>query len=716
MDFVRDLDACALGHRGVLLDFGDPSTSSFLYPGSLAHGDSEVVEHEGATWLRVRSRTLTASFTWPPGEPSDQNAYVEGRVRGLTARAVAIALDGRPIGSWTLARSEARIALARAATPVTLGSGGHELTMRFVGGPRAGDEPLAELDWVHVGTGEQGEPYAAPTRTDVVRQATAGSRSMPALSLRAPGFVRCSGWVPASATLEASLSTTGGGEAHVEARLLRDRRAPLVLGAARASASVTGWSPWVVPITGLDSPGGLASIELAVTSATKGTRLLVGDPRLVATGAGPIERPPPVRGVVLVVLGSTSAKSLAPWGGPLAAPELTRLAASGTTFLGNRAPTSLASAVVASMLTGLGARAHGVDDPGARLPRAPVTVQDACRQSGAATAMFTANPTTGGAFGFDRGWDTFVAHDPLETVPATRVFDDAAAWIDAHKGERFFVVVHARGGHPPWDVSPEEERALQPEGYLGLVEASRAAEILAKAHRHPGRFKDDDRVRAWALYDRAVEAHDEALGRLVQALATAGRREDTAIIVTADVAAAETPPVPFVDSDALEEPVLATPLVVRWPRAPWLGGRRVEGPTSSVDIARTVLASLQLEPPAAFQGVDLGRVASGAWDAWQRPLAATRGDRFTVRWGPLVLVGAGNRELRMCDLALDPTCVADVRATSPIALEPLHRRTLDLLTRGAVPAPARESAVFDEHTTEALVRWGELPDPTPEDR
>jgi arylsulfatase A-like enzyme len=330
--------------------------------------------------------------------------------------------------------------------------------------------------------------------------------------------------------------------------------------------------------------------------------------------------------------------------------------------------------------------------------------------------MFTANPTTGAAFGFDRGWDTFVAHDPLEGVPASRVFDDAAAWIEAHKSERFFVVVHARGGHPPWDVSPEEERAMQPEGYLGILEASRAAEILAKAHRHAGRFKDDDRVRAWALYDRAVELHDEALGRLDQALATAGRREDTAIIVTADVAAVEAPPVPFVDTDALEESLLATPLVVSWPRAPWLGGRRVEAPTSSVDIARTVLASLQLEPPAAFQGVDLGRVARGAWDALQRPLAATRGEHFAVRWGRLVLVGSGNRELRMCDLSLDPTCVADVRATSPLALEPLHRKTLDLLARAPAAPPTRESAVFDEHTTEALVRWGDLPDRTPEDR
>jgi arylsulfatase A-like enzyme len=358
------------------------------------------------------------------------------------------------------------------------------------------------------------------------------------------------------------------------------------------------------------------------------------------------------------------------------------------------------------MLTGLPPRAHGVDDPDAQLPRAPTTVQEACRQGGAATAMFTANPTTGAAFGFDRGWDTFVAHAPQEEVPALRVFDDAAAWIDQHKGERFFVVVHARGGHPPWDVTPEELKTMPPAGYLGIIEPHRAAEALAKARRHPARFKDDDRVRAWALYDRAVDAHDQALGRLAASLAGAGRDTDTAVIVTADVAATDGSPVPFVDSDALDEPLLATPLVVRWPQAGALAGQRIEAPTSAIDLARTILEALRLAPPAAFQGVDLARIARGAVAQRERPLTATRGERFAVRWGPFVLLGAGAREARMCDLSLDPTCVADVRATSPLALEPLHRWAIEALKPAGSGRATRQPALLDERTAEALVRWG----------
>jgi hypothetical protein len=712
VDVARDLDGCTLGHRGVLLDFGDPSTRASLHPGSLARTDDEVVEHEGATWLRVRSRVLTVSFYWPAvaGNDADASGFVEARVRGLVAHGVSVLVDGRPAGTWALGRGETRIVTARPSFPLTLAPGGHELALHFVGGARTTDEPLAEIDWAHVGTGEPGEPYAAPTHREAAIDATVGGRSLRSVSLRAPGFVHCSGWIPANATLEASLATAGSGSADVQALLVRDRRSPIVLGTAHVEGEPADWAPWSVPVTGLDGDGALASIELAVVRATPGTRVLLGSPRVVAAGVPKPAAPRAVRGVVLVVLGSTSAKALAPWGGPHAVPELARIASEGTLFAANRASSSLANAVVASMLTGLPARSHGLEDPGARLPDGVVTVEEACRQGTIPTAMFTANPTTSSAFGFDRGWDTFVAHDPLDGAPATQVFDEAAAWIEAHKADRFFVVVHARGGHPPWDAGPEDLKAMPPDGYLGIIDPHRAAEALAKVRKHPARFKDDDRVRAWALYDHAVDAHDEALGRFAAAMRNAGRMDDTALIVTGDVAASEAPSVPFGDSDALDEPLLATPLAIRWPPASGLGGRRVDAPSTPVDLARTVLDVLGLAPPTAFEGIDLAGLAQGIEAADERPLAATRAARFSVRWGPYVLLGLREHETRVCDLSLDPTCIADVRATSPLALEPIQRFAVDTLAHKPALAHPRAPATLDPHTMAALVRWGHVED------
>jgi arylsulfatase A-like enzyme len=247
---------------------------------------------------------------------------------------------------------------------------------------------------------------------------------------------------------------------------------------------------------------------------------------------------------------------------------------------------------------------------------------------------------------------------------------------------------------------------MLPEGYLGMVEPQRAAEALAKARKHPGRFKEDDRARAWALYDRSIETHDAALGRLLGVLKSAGRDDDTAVIVTGDVAPSEAPPVPFGDTETLDEPLLATPLVIRWPRSPAPAGTRVDAPSSPVDLARTMVRALGLAPPAAFEGVDLADVAGGALVPAERALLATRAGRFSVRWSSYVLVGARDRELRMCDLALDPACIADVRATSPLALEAVHRWAVDALEPLVPPPYARVPAMYDEHTTAALIRWG----------
>jgi hypothetical protein len=359
------------------------------------------------------------------------------------------------------------------------------------------------------------------------------------------------------------------------------------------------------------------------------------------------------------------------------------------------------------MLTGLPARALGLDDPDARLPRAPTTVEEVCRQGGVATAMFTANPTTGTAFGFDRGWDTFSVHDPLESVGVSAVFDDAATWITGHASGRFLVVVHARGAHPPWEATSEEMKTMPPDGYLGMLEPARAAESLTKAKKHAGRFKDDDRARAWALFDHAIDQHDAALGKLMAALRAAGRGDDTAVIVTSDVAPTEGPPVPFVDVDTLDEPLLATPLVIRWPAGGALAGKRVDAPSSPVDLAKTMLGALGLSPlPQGLQGEDLAQIARGALVPAVRPLAATRGGRFAVRWGQYVLAGVHDREQRLCDLSLDAACVADVRTTAPLALEPIHRWALSALGGARTPAYPREPAALDEHTLAALVRWG----------
>ena len=425
---------------------------------------------------------------------------------------------------------------------------------------------------------------------------------------------------------------------------------------------------------------------------------------------------PAARGVVLVVMGELSPRAIEPYGGRLPMPELAALARAGVTFDAHRATTTVPAGALASMITGLSPRAHGVVDADAALPVGVTTLADAVRQAGVLAAMFTANPTTGPAFGFPRGWDTFVAKTPLDEGPSTSVFDQAAGWIDAHKADRFLVVVHARGGHPPWDASPDELKSLAPTDYAGGIDPKHAAELLSKARKVPPqiRLNDDDRARAWALYGLAVRAHDAALGRLMAALRAAGREEDTLVIVAGDASVDELAHVPFADGDSLDEGTLAVPLVVRAARASVdpaeasaLDGRRVPSPTSSVDVAPTILDALGLTPPASFSGVDLWTVATGHGATDGRPELAVLGRRFELRWGSFVLAGvrsaSADRETKLCDLTLESACVSDVRGAFPLALEALHRRTFDRL---AAPERPRVAATLDAHGAASLKAWG----------
>jgi len=56
LDIARDLDACTLGHRGVLLDFGDPSMRASLHPGSLGRADVLILDDWGLEPLDAAAR------------------------------------------------------------------------------------------------------------------------------------------------------------------------------------------------------------------------------------------------------------------------------------------------------------------------------------------------------------------------------------------------------------------------------------------------------------------------------------------------------------------------------------------------------------------------------------------------------------------------------------------------------------------------------------
>lgn len=703
LDFFKEDPSCSIGHRGSLIDFGSTSIRRVRVRGARdAHVEAKPIEHGGASWLRISAREVTVPFPAPMdgvGAAEGKPLAVSIRIQGGVARSASLYVNGKPVGSVKLAKGEISVVTLK-ANGIILKPSENEFSLRFNGLGR-GSDVAADVDWVRVGPYDDDSPYAAPTRNDVIDTVRVRNDPKQALSLRAPGFVRCSAFLPEGATLTASLGLFGGAEADAEVRLVRDREASVVLATTHL-VNDQPWRPISVPLPGKAS---FAEVQLVVTRASKGARVAFADAHVVGATDSSADVPP-MRGaksVVVVVLGSVVPKQISTYGGTVEMPELGALATTGVVFDAHRATSNLSIATLASLLTGVDVDVHGVTDSLTKLPSGATTLADCAREGGVQTAFFTGNPWTGATFGFSRGWGTFQATDPTDPGDGTKIFDDAAGWITEHRDGRFLVVVHARGGHPPWEASREELKEMLPAGYAGVIEGRHAGEILSRVRSaRDTRFTDADKVRMWALHSLGLKQADAGLGRLIATLRSLKRDEDTAILVTSDVSPDASARVPFGEGDAPTEPSLESILMIRPPPGNLQDPIRTKVASSTIDVPTTVLAALGLAPPASFQGVDLFRVGRASMRA-PRVRYARAHDQYSLGWGSLVLQGRQRSVTRFCDLALEATCAIDVREAYPIAFS---RMLAAVEERDALKRFPREGADPDATVQNALRLWG----------
>jgi hypothetical protein len=703
LPLVGELQRSEIIHRGVLIDLGSPGshgmTGTWVFGADPSFAETE---HDGATWARILGRNVTLHFVQDQPAP----LFVSLRARGSVSRSVAVLLDGRPIGTLPLARAQIRI-VSTHATSGPVAAGVHSLVLRFSGATRAQSDPLAELDWVRLGEVEEDvTTYAPPTLRELVTDAALGGVPHRSIALRAPSTVRLTTFIAREAHLETAVGFEGVGEADLEISIGRDGEPKATL----RSLHVTGgerakWASLDLP---LDSfAGKIATIELAAKTGTAGGRVLFGDPVIAVRREAAPAAPAARLAVVVALAGVDRSRLSSP-----SYPTLSELERTLTSFELHRAPTTVTAGVMATLITGLSPRAHALEDPGARLSDSLTTIAVAARDGSVQTAMFTGCPTTFEAFGFARGWDKYASYSPVGGAAAVAPITDATLWLADHTklpDARALVVIHARGGHPPWDVTPLEASKLPPLDYSGSMEPRRSAEVIARARVKHSRFRltENDRVRMWAIYEQAVAGQDRALGGLIDSLRRSGLWDKSLFVVTGDVALGADGHPPFGEAEELAESELHLPLWVHFPGAE-LGGSKVATPTEVPDVARAVLDALKLTVPDGFEGHDLFAIAAGAAFPRGRPLWATLGPAYSTRWGDLVLMGASGRVPFLCDLSVDPSCDADRLEKMPRTARALFRAAYDAEAAASkMRRHAREPATIDADTAAALQVWGQ---------
>lgn len=397
--------------------------------------------------------------------------------------------------------------------------------------------------------------------------------------------------------------------------------------------------------------------------------------------------------VLLVSIDTLRADRLGSYGYLLArTPVLDRLAREGVRGADVAATAPITLPSHSSIMTGLLPPAHGVRDNGSyALGPSAVTLAERLRDAGFTTHAFVSAIVLARRYGLDQGFETYDddlwSEDApklflIRDRPARRTADRVLAWLDGWNREGrkkpFFTWVHFFDPHQPWE--PEaQDRALCATGY-----------------------------------DAEIAGVDRALGRILDRLREDRLLDDTLVVVTADHGESLGEHGEKTHAVFVYDATIRVPLFLRFPSL-FPAGRVYTGPVSSVDLVPTILASLELPPPASTDGLNLlaalrGEAPPPARAQYSESLLSEVGfgmaPLFAVRSGGFKYIRAPRPELY--DLGKDPKELENLfeperrRAT---ILDDALEELADASRRRAVAASA---SPMSKETMEALRSLGYL--------
>jgi hypothetical protein len=648
---------------------------------------------------------------------SEPRADLEIRVRAKagTSSQLSASVDQNRLGSLRV-KGETFQTLGFPKLKAPLAVGRHQLALRWSGRSSSDARPLGMIEWIHwADPGQRVLEYRPPRQRSLRDDMVLGNEPRRSIVLETPGSLSCPVLLTRDATLTLGIGYHGDGTGVARVLARRDGAAPLILAERRVSgAAGETWTDLSLNLQPLGHQ--LVQLELEATTDKGAGRIAFSEPHLVTPASA--EALPRAKLVVLVVASGLHRELLPPFEGTRRLRHITELAEASARFPDYRVPTTIVGGVMATLLSGLPPRAHALESAKSRLPRQILTLGDRIREASGESAFFTGVPNTRQAFGFDRGWNHFEEFSPVSDIAASAPLERAKAWLERVLARdpqvARLLIVHIRGGHPPWDLSRDEVSELEPREYTGLLEARRGGIILSSIRNHARpalrRLQPPDWVRLKAMQLAALQKQDAALGALIELLERERLWNDTLFAFAGDVTMGDPPEAPFGAARTLTEDRLLVPLWIKFPGGAF-GGTEVPGPVASTDVAATLAHALGIPMPDELAGVDLYRLAAGAGPAIARGLLATLGAEYSLRHGPWLLRGQSPKTPTLCELGIDPACVHDVLDRSPLAAESLWRVAFDAHRHdrslesggGATPEPA----LLDKDTAAALQVWGD---------
>lgn len=327
-----------------------------------------------------------------------------------------------------------------------------------------------------------------------------------------------------------------------------------------------------------------------------------------ATTVGKPERQPANRAnVLLVSIDSLRADRVHSLGNARdTSPTLDALARDGILFRNAVSSSSWTIPAHMTLLTGMLPGEHGVVVPQRRLRDSVVTLAEALRDSGYATAGFVSGPTVRAVYGFAQGFETF---DDDTTVAPNRLLSQKGItspmiarlvtewlirWNDDGRRQPFFLFVHLWDVHYDYEPPAPYDAMFDPD-YQGTM-TSDGFEMNPLVHAG---MPAEDLAHLVALYDGELRFTDEHIGKIVARLRDLKVLDDTLVVVTSDHGDEFFEHGGKGHGRTLFEEVVHIPLVMRYPlRLP--SGLHIDRQVRLVDVAPTILGLAGVSPPPGF--------------------------------------------------------------------------------------------------------------------
>jgi arylsulfatase A-like enzyme len=553
-------------------------------------------------------------------------------------------------------------------------------------------------------------------------QATGGPRT--AIVAPAPALLRFRVEAGAGAALRFGVGVERGPERLADADA-RDVRFAVRVGGREV------WSRVVNPVRrdedrrwwdarvdlGLAAPGAV-DVELETAAVGPG-RQAAGTPgwsavRVVEGRWQERQDASPAHPSVLVLLVDTlRADALGVYGAsPSPSPTVDALARGGLVFdwMIAQAPWTLPS--VATLLTGLPPRSHGVtgsftadgkivrgEGDASFLPRQLVTLPEHAEEAGITTVGVSTNSLVARSTNFDQGVETWVDLDPRTVHPfGDPVFEPARAeqvnrtflaWLGENRGRRFFGWLHYMEPHGPYTPDarfrPPVPAGVRPEIAAGIL--GTLAREVNNGSAPPLPPVEVGYLRR--LYDGEVASWDAALAGLLAGLDALGVRDSTVVVVVADHGEE------FQEHGCLKHRVHLYDESIHVPfllSGPGIAPGRAPEVVQGIDFFPTIAALLELPPRPGLPGVNVlaarparpvvsetlyGRIPGRE----QTPLVSLRTADWKLIHAPVVAYD------ELYDLAADPAERTSL-AGDGARVARLHATLAHALEGAAAPPPA----------------------------